>query len=105
MLISMILFAAAVMAAFLIHEAAHYLTARLYGHKLVFRRQGIRYVWDMPEDTPVRQRLIALSGFGAEILAVPIFYCAGLWAYPYVAVVHLAAYSFYAGDYSDFRWL
>ena len=91
--------------AFAIHESAHYLTARLCGHRLVFRRQGLRLIWDMPEDKPSRQRAIALSGFGAEILAVPIFIYLGLWAYPYVAVVHLAAYSFYAGEYSDFRWL
>ena len=91
--------------AFAIHETAHYLTARYFGHKLTFRRQGIRYIWDMPEDTPQHQKLIALSGFGAEIVLAPLLYFVGLWAYPLVVVGHLAAYSFYAGDYSDFKWL
>jgi len=94
-----------VVLAFLIHESAHYLTARLCGHKLVFRRQGIRYIWDMPEDIPKRQKLIALSGFGAEIVFAPLLYFVGLWAYPFVVVGHLVGYRFYAGDYSDFRWL
>ena len=88
----------------LIHELGHYLTALTFGHRLTFRRQGIRYIWDMPEDTTAHQRLIALSGFGAEILAVPILYYAGLWLYPWVVAVHLMAYPFYAGDYNDFGW-
>ena len=91
--------------AFLIHEAAHYLTALCYGHHLTFRRQGIRYIWDMPEDTTAHQRLIALSGFGAEVLAVPLLYLVGLTAYPFVVIGHLVAYRFYAGEYSDFKWL
>ena len=91
--------------AFLIHEATHYLTALALGHHLTFKRQGIRYIWDMPEDTTAHQRLIALSGFGAEVLAVPLLYLAGLWAYPFVVIGHLVAYRFYAGEYSDWKWL
>ena len=91
--------------AFLIHETAHYLTALALGHHLTFRRQGLRYIWDMPEDTKQHQRLIALSGFGAEVLAVPLLYLVGLTAYPYVMAVHLVAYKFYAGEYNDFKWL
>ena len=90
--------------AFFIHELSHYLTARFYGHRLTFRRQGLRYIWDMPNDTRQHQRLIALSGFGAEILFAPILYFVGLWAYPLVVAGHLAAYRFYAGEYSDFVW-
>ena len=88
----------------LIHELGHYLTAMFLGHTLVFRRQGIRFVWDMPNDTTQHQRLIALSGFGAEILFAPLLYLAGLWLYPLVVAAHLCAYPFYAGDYNDFRW-
>jgi len=91
--------------AFLIHELSHLLTARCLGHHLTFRRQGIRYIWDMPDDTKQHQRLIALSGFGAEIVFAPLLYFVGLWAYPFVVVGHLVGYRFYAGDYSDFRWL
>ena len=88
----------------LIHELGHYLTAMYLGHTLEFRRQGFRLIWDMPNDTPQHQRLIALSGYGAEILAAPLLYFAGLWLYPWVVAVHLMAYPFYAGEYSDFRW-
>ena len=88
----------------LIHELGHYLVALTFGHNLVFRRQGFRFIWDMPEDTEAHQRLIALSGFGVEIVFAPLLYFAGLWLYPWVVVVHLCAYPFYAGDYNDFRW-
>jgi hypothetical protein len=88
----------------LIHELGHYLVALTFGHHLVFRRQGFRFIWDMPNDTPQHQRLIALSGFGAEILFAPLLYLAGLWLYPWVVAVHLMAYPFYAGDSNDFGW-
>lgn len=91
--------------AFIIHEAAHYLTALAIGYRLKFRRQGLRYIWDMPDDTEAHQRLIALSGFGAEIIAAPLLYFAGLTLYPWVVFTHLCAYPFYAGGSSDFQWL
>ena len=89
----------------LIHEMGHYLTAMFLGHTLEFRRQGIRWIWDMPEDTPQRQRLIALAGFGLEILFIPLLFFAGLTLYPWVVAAHLCAYPFYAGGSSDFQWL
>ena len=89
----------------LIHELGHYLVALTFGHHLVFRRQGLRFIWDMPDDTKQHQRLIALSGFGAEILAAPLLYLAGLALYPWVVVAHLMAYPFYAGESNDFKWL
>ena len=89
----------------LIHELGHYLVALTFGHHLVFRRQGFRFIWDMPEDTPKHQRLIALSGFGTEILFAPLLYLAGLTLYPWVVAVHLMAYPFYAGESNDFKWL
>ena len=88
----------------LIHELGHYLTAMYLGHTLEFRRQGLRFIWDMPNDTEAHQRIIALSGFGAEILAEPLLYFAGLTTYPWVVLAHLMAYPFYAGDYNDFGW-
>ena len=89
----------------LIHELAHYLAALYYGHNLVFRRQGIRFIWDMPNDTPKHQRLMALSGFGLEVLFIPILFFAGLTLYPYVVILHLIAYPFYAGEANDFKWI
>lgn len=90
--------------AVIIHELGHYLTAMFLGHTLEFRRQGFRFIWDMPEDTEAHQRLIALSGFGTEIGFAPLLYFAGLTLYQWVVVAHLMAYPFYAGDYNDFRW-
>ena len=88
----------------LIHELGHYLVALTFGHHLVFRRQGFRLIWDMPNDTPQHQRLIALSGFGVEIVFAPLLYLAGLTLYPWVVVAHLCAYPFYAGESNDFKW-
>ncbi len=79
----------------LIHEMGHYLVALTFGHHLVFRRQGFRLIWDMPNDTEARQRLIALSGFGTEIVFAPLLYLAGLWLYPWVVAVHLMAYQLF----------
>ena len=90
--------------AVIIHESAHYLTALAFGYRLKFCRQGFRFIWDMPEDTPAHQRLIALAGFGLELMFCPLLYFAGLTLYPWVVVAHLLAYPFYAGDYNDFRW-
>ena len=93
-----------VVLAVIIHELGHYLADMFLGHTLEFRRQGIRFIWDMPNDIPKHQRLIALSGFGAEILAAPLLYLAGLTLYSLVVVVHIMAYPFYAGEHSDFQW-
>ena len=88
----------------LIHEMGHYLTALFLGHTLEFRRQGIRWIWDMPNDTKAHQKLIALAGFGAEIFFAPVIYFL-LPYYPVVAVLHLIAYPFYSGDSNDFRFI
>ena len=88
----------------LIHELGHHLTALTFGHHLVFRRQGFRFIWDMPNDTPQHQRLIALAGFGAEIFFAPVIYFL-LPYYPVVAILHLIAYPFYAGSSNDFRFV
>lgn len=104
-MILMLNFILSIVFAGLIHELGHYLAAMFLGHTLEFRRQGIRWIWDMPNDTEAHQRLIALSGFGAEIVFAPLLYLAGLGLYPLVVVAHLCAYPFYAGEYSDFKWL
>lgn len=93
-----------VIVAGIIHELGHYLMALRYGHRLTFKRHGIRFIWEMPYAMPSVQRWIALAGFGAELLSalligwlVPI--------YTVVVVLHLTAYRFYAGEYNDFNWL
>ena len=92
-----------VLLAGIIHESSHYLAAMYYGHRLVFRRSGFRFIWNMPNDTKAHQRIIALAGFGVEILSAPVIYFL-LPYYPVVAVLHLIVYPFYAGDYNDFGW-
>lgn len=105
----------AIIAAFLIHEGGHYLAARFFGKKLRFwfawGRFGVpRFVWDMPHFFQCecwKAKVIAAAGFGAELLAAVVFLAAwrgfGLW-YAGVAMAHLAAYRWYAGKDSDFRW-
>ena len=107
--------AIAILLACAIHEGGHYLAARFFGKKLRFNfawgRFGVpRLVWDMPhffstEDW--KRKVIAAAGFGFEFLAAVVFLAVyqpfGRW-YAGVAVAHLAAYPWYAGDASDFRW-
>ena len=54
-----------------------------------------------------KAKVIAAAGFGAELFAAVVLLAAwhefGRW-YAGVAVAHLAAYRWYAGDASDFRW-
>lgn len=97
----------------LIHELGHFIIALGYGHFLRFefswgrlwRIPIPRYVWYMPEEMSVQaKRHVALSGFVAEFLAAPILYFL-LPYYPLIAFLHLMAYPFYAGEYSDFKWL
>ena len=106
----------AVVAAGLIHEGGHAITALFFGHKIDFRLEWgklwkipvPRGLWDMPEIERYKQRIIAMSGFGAEFLAAPIFYVAApttfALAYPVVALAHFVFYRFYAGEASDFNW-
>ena len=94
-----------VVLAVIIHELGHYLADMFLGHTLEFRRQGIRFIWDMPNDTAQHQRLMTLSGFDLEVLFIPILFFAGLTLYPYVVILHLIAYPFYAGEANDFKWI
>ena len=105
----------AILLAGAIHEGGHYLVARFFGHRLRFRfawgRFGVpRFVWNMPYFFPTemwKAKVIAAAGFGAEFLAAVVLLAAwrefGLW-YTSVAVAHLVAYRWYAGEASDFKW-
>ena len=102
-------------AACVIHEGGHYLAARFFGERLRFRfewgRFGVpRFIWDMPifyQCEMWKAKVIAAAGFGAEFLTAVVLLAAwhefGLW-YTGVAVAHLAAYRWYAGEASDFKW-
>jgi len=98
----------------IIHETGHWLAARCYGRAIKFRftwsklwRLPVpRFIWDMPTGlTPTQKRVIALSGFGAEITAgIPFMLCSW-WMYAVIVAVHLITYPLYAGEYSDFKWV
>ena len=105
----------AAVAACVIHEGGHYLAARFFGHRLRFRfargRFGVpRFIWDMPifyQCEMWKAKVIAAAGFVAELFAAVVLLAAwhefGLW-YAGVAVAHLIAYRWYAGEASDFKW-
>jgi hypothetical protein len=92
-----------------VHEAGHWIVARLMGYSIQFRRSGFRFIWNMPvEATPRQKRIIAISGFGLELLAViPVIALNPNYGllYQMVADAHFIAYTFYAGDYNDFQFL
>jgi hypothetical protein len=91
-----------------IHELGHYLAAKLFGKTIVFRRQGVRFLWDMPEGLNAEQAsVVALAGFSLEMLvALPllIFFPLQGIIYQSVVDVHFVAYHFYAGDNNDFSF-
>ena len=108
-------------AACIIHEGGHYLAALfLTGKKLHFtfslgwianKIPVPRFTWNMPW-TPDRWRrkVIALSGFGLELLTAGILMLAApAWPFSIVytgaSLLHFFSYRFYAGEASDFKWL
>ena len=107
----------ALFSAFAIHEGAHYLAARCFGKRLKFRFSWgrlwkipiPRWVWTMPYFAePWKRRVVALAGFGAEFLAVAVFYAltTSFWGwYAGVVLAHIGMYRIYAGEDSDFRWV
>ena len=103
--------AIAILIAFLTHEGGHFLAALYFGHVLRFRfswgRVCVpRYVWEMPATTRRKQRIIALAGFGLEIVvaaALSLIFWTPVFAS--VSMLHLLLYRFYAGECSDFNWL
>ena len=123
----MIYFTLALVCACVIHEGGHVMAARIFGKRLKFRFElGYitterwqfpipipRFVWTMPfffEPENWKQKVIALAGFGAEFLAVPIFYAfmsmdSFAAYYGCVTIWHFVLYWFYAGEDSDFRWI
>lgn len=106
---------AAVFIAILSHEGGHYVAALAFGHKIKFRFEwgwlfGVipipRGVWYMPYMESWKQRIVALAGFGTELICAAVAIAVLRWPYLLlVASCHLIAYPFYAGEASDFKWL
>ena len=94
----------------LVHEAGHYVAARLFGSRLVFRFswgrfKGIpipRWVWYWPQGlSEVRFMVVCHAGFALELAMIPLL----PWPYGAAAIAHYWAYPFYAGEMSDFEGL
>ena len=94
----------------LTHELSHYFAALCFGHRLRFRfawgRFYVpRFVWTMPKMERWKQRVVALAGFCGEGFVAGAL-CGAGWPWMALAfAAHLAAYPFYAGDASDFKWM
>ena len=98
-----------------IHEFGHWFAAKLFGKSIKFRF-GIGYlwfipiprgIWDMPELSRNKQRIIAMAGFGLEFLAaIPFYFLSSAFTHFYLlaACIHLIAYRYYAGESSDFKY-
>ena len=103
------------LAAFVIHEAGHFLVARCFGEKLSFsftwgKLFSIipvpRFTWNMPNAlTDKQKKIVALAGFGLELSMTPLLVVMGLELYAVVALAHLVLYPMYAGEANDFKWL
>ena len=88
----------------LVHEAGHWLAARLFGASLRFTFEwgkfGVpRWTWRWPDVTKSQLRIICLAGFGLEFTILPFMPRADQVA----AVIHFIAYLFYAGEKSDWK--
>lgn len=90
-----------------IHELGHSIAALLIGGRVEFTfawgKLGPikvpRWTWTWPEATKVQLRFICQAGFLAEVALIPFM----PWQYQTVALVHFAAYPWYAGEATDFR--
>lgn len=89
----------------IVHEFGHYLAARLFGASLTFtfewgRFYVPRWVWYWPQGVTERQlTAICQAGFVAELAILPFV----PWQYAVGALIHFAAYPWYAGETSDFK--
>ena len=94
---------------FLTHEGGHFLAALCFGHHISFRfawgRFYVpRYIWYMPKMERWKQRVVAAAGFAVELIVALALAAGGFQLMLPCAAVHLCAYSFYAGEASDFKW-
>lgn len=108
-----VFFLTAWVAAAFVHRTGHWLTALRWGHNIKFRLTRSKYniprfLWDMPDIEPAKQRSIAAAGFGLEFFVawlLALFYPSA-WTtfYNAVATLHICLYPLYAGEDSDFKW-
>lgn len=108
----MLIFVFAIVSCVIVHEGGHFLMAKAFGQTIRFRFEWgklfgkipiPRGIWDMPEMEKWKQQLVAAAEFA---VGTGLFLTGWDFApfYAGVAVVHLVAYKFYAGEASDFKW-
>lgn len=115
--------------AMVLHEGGHWLAARAFGKTITFTwgwkpftlklfgkelaLKVFRGTWEMPMDlTATQKKIVAIAGFGTEILASVVMAAVVLFGTPmvfgliYSAVVlaHVLLYNRYAGEANDFKW-
>jgi len=67
----------------LIHEMGHYTAALIFGYRLSFKRHGVRFVWDMPQEADLGQPWCISYPTGFTLAIIMIFagynYIKGGW--------------------------
>lgn len=100
-----------------VHEGSHFLMAKYFGETIkfeftfgyLFNKIPVpRGIWEMPmKFSSFEKKVVAGAGFTGEFLFSIILYMLiqkMFIFYIVVAILHISAYSFYAGDASDFKW-
>ena len=99
----------------IVHEGAHYLSAKLFGKTIHFefnwgKIAGIklipRWTWRQPDGLKFWQlAIVCLSGFTIEILIGLLFALFNWYTMLSIGLIHLFTYQYYAGEASDFNFL
>lgn len=97
-----------------VHEGAHWLTAKLFGKTIKFEFAmgeifGIaivpRWTWKHPDLPRNKLAIVCYAGFVTEFVVAALLALIFKWYYMLViAVIHFIAYQLYAGDASDFKF-
>lgn len=89
----------------IIHEAGHFIVAKIFGQTLNFKFEWgklgpipiPRWTWNHPNVKEWQLKVICAAGFGLELVLIPFM----PFPYQVAAIAHFATYPMYAGDKSD----
>ena len=92
---------------FIVHELGHSIATLLIGGRLEFTfawgklgpLKVPRWTWKWGSWTKAQTRFICQAGFLLELGLLPFM----PWPYQAVAIIHFAAYPWYAGEVTDFK--
>ena len=95
------------LAPLVVHEIGHSIAALLIGGRLNFEftwgklgpLKVPRWVWKWGSWTKAKTRFVCQAGFLLELGLLPFM----PWPYQAVAIIHFAAYPWYAGESTDFK--